>query len=386
MSYAIIRNANYKMNQIAMIERHNERLNHNYSNKDIDLSRSSENYHLKKILTSSYLNEFEKIREEHNLKGNLRLNGKKQSNVMCEFVITSDKEFFDTLGADGTQRFFEDAYDFVKQKVGEDFVVSAVVHKDEQTPHLHILYVPTINGKDRKGNPCKRINCSEFWKGKDSYSRLQNEYYKFITTRGYDLERGEKGSTAEHLSVAEYKLKKTEEHLQEISKKAVETKRNLAKENEYSVMLRQKSRREYTVAQQAKAEADKFKKESSQAKAEVERVKREALKIQEEATLKMRVAKLNSSMIRQMAEFNADTNRAEKEKLKSEYEYFLEMKEKFKEYAQKYITNIKDEQLRAIRKTELNKQLNSFSDNESLDEYVQRITQNNKQKQKGMSL
>lgn len=380
MSYAIIRNANYKMNQIAMIERHNERLNQNYSNNDIDLSRSSENYHLKKIQTSSYLKEFERVREEYNLKGNLRLNGKKQSNVMCEFVITSDKDFFDTLGEDGTQRFFEDAYDFVKQKVGEDFVVSAVVHKDEHTPHLHILYVPTIDGKDRKGNPCKRINCSEFWKGKDSYSRLQDEYYKFITARGYDLERGEKGNTAEHLSVAEYKLKKTEEHLQEISEKAVETKRNLAKENDYSVMLRKKSRHEYTVAQQAKAEAENSKKETAKTKAEAERVKREAQKTQEEATLRMRVANLNSSMIRQMAKLNADTNKLEKEKLKSEYEYFLKMKEQFREYAQNYINNIKDEQIRTTRKTELNKQLNSFGDNESLNEYVARITKKNKNK------
>lgn len=282
--------------------------------------------------------------------------------------------------------FFEDAYDFVKQKVGEDFVVSAVVHKDEHTPHLHILYVPTIDSKDRKGNPCKRINCSEFWKGKDSYSRLQDEYYKFITARGYDLERGEKGNTAEHLSVAEYKLKKTEEHLQEISEKAVETKRNLAKENDYSVMLRKKSRHEYTVAQQAKTEAEKSKNESAQAKTEAERVKREAQKAQEEAALRIRVANLNSSMIRQMAELNADNNRAEKEKLKSEYEYFLQMKGKFREYAQKYISNIKDEQIQATRKTELNKQLNSFGDSESLDEYVRRITQKNKQKQKDRSL
>ena len=67
MSFAIIRNANYKMNQIPMIERHIERLNHNYSNNDIDLSRSSENYHIKKIQASSYLKEFERIKEENAL-------------------------------------------------------------------------------------------------------------------------------------------------------------------------------------------------------------------------------------------------------------------------------------------------------------------------------
>lgn len=219
MSYAIIRNENHKVGAVPLLERHNERLNKNYSNKDIDINRSSENYYLKKIQAESYLQEFESIRTRQELKGNLRLQGKKQSTVLCEFVITSDKEFFDRLGGERTKKFFEDAYDFVTAKVGgEQYILSAVVHMDEATPHMHVAFIPVINGKDRKGAPCKRINCSEFWKGRDSYSRLQDEYYDFITARGYDLERGEKGSTTEHLSVAEYKLKKTEEQLAEMSK------------------------------------------------------------------------------------------------------------------------------------------------------------------------
>lgn len=223
MSYAIIRNENHKMNAVPLLERHNERLNHNYSNKDINLSRTSENYHLKKIQAETYQKEFERIRTRQELKGNLRLHGDKQSTILCEFVITSDKEFFDRLGKERTRRFFENAYDFVTAKVGgEQYILSAVVHMDEATPHMHVAFIPVINSKDRKGNPCKRINCSEFWKGRDSYSRLQDEYYDFITSRGYDLERGEKGSIAEHLSVAEYKLKKTEEQLAAMSAQIAE--------------------------------------------------------------------------------------------------------------------------------------------------------------------
>lgn len=211
------------MNAVPLMERHNERLNHNYSNKDIDLSRTSENYHLKRIQAESYQQEFDRIRIRQELKGNLRLQGKKQSTVLCEFVITSDKDFFDRLGTDRTKRFFQDAYDFVTAKAGgEQYILSAVVHMDEATPHMHVVFIPVINGKDRKGNPCKRINCSEFWKGRDSYSRLQDEYYDFITSRGYELERGEKGRTAEHLSVVEYKLKKTEEQLAAMSEQILE--------------------------------------------------------------------------------------------------------------------------------------------------------------------
>ena len=58
--------------------------------------------------------------------------------------------------------------------------------------------------------------------GKDSYSKLQDEYYDFITNRGYDLERGVKGSTAKHLSVAEYKLKKSSQQLAELKEQISE--------------------------------------------------------------------------------------------------------------------------------------------------------------------
>jgi len=222
------------MSAVHLIERHNKRLNKNYSNKDIDLSRSHLNYHLKLIHSETYHQEFERIRSQYNLLGNLRLTGEKQSNVMCEFLITSDKEFFDKLGEEKTKRFFSDAYDFVASKVGgEKFIVSAVVHMDEKSPHMHVAYIPVIKGKDRKKNPCLRINCSEFWKGRDSYSRLQDEYFDFITSRGYFLERGEKGSTAEHLSVSEYKLKKTQEQISELTEQAakIESLDNISKKN-----------------------------------------------------------------------------------------------------------------------------------------------------------
>ena len=61
MSYAIIRNENHKVGVIPLLERHNERLNHNYSNKDIDINHSAENYHLKKIQAESYLQEIENL-------------------------------------------------------------------------------------------------------------------------------------------------------------------------------------------------------------------------------------------------------------------------------------------------------------------------------------
>lgn len=222
MSFAIIRNQNHKIGAVPLIERHNERRNQHYSNEDIDQNRTSMNYHLKKPI-GTYLDTFYAIREQEQLKGNLRLTGKKQSTVLCEFIMTSDKDFFDRIGEERTKQFFQDAYRFACMKVGgEQYVVSATVHMDERTPHMHLMFIPVVHGKDRKGNPCKRINCSEFWKGRDSYSRLQDEYYDWMTSHGYDLERGKKGSTAEHLSVEEYKLKQTQEQLRLAEEQAQE--------------------------------------------------------------------------------------------------------------------------------------------------------------------
>ncbi|WP_061302246.1 plasmid recombination protein, partial [Clostridium botulinum] len=83
MSFAIIRNVKYKMPNLQSISRHNERQNKNYGNKDIDIEKSDLNYHLRKPIENSYEKEFYRLREENNLKGNLRLTGKKQSNVAC---------------------------------------------------------------------------------------------------------------------------------------------------------------------------------------------------------------------------------------------------------------------------------------------------------------
>ena len=202
MSYAIIRNENYKMGQLGLIYRHNERKNTNYSNKDINKQNSIKNYSIKSINTS-YQKAFKILKEQYNLKGQI----KKVSNVMCELIITSDKNFFDLIGENETKRYFQMAYDFVKdyQNLGEQYIVSAKVHLDETTPHLHIVFIPVIHKFDKKsGKMIDKISCSEFWKGKDSYKKLQDSFYKCVKDNGFDLERG-KANNVEHLSTEKLK-------------------------------------------------------------------------------------------------------------------------------------------------------------------------------------
>lgn len=201
MSYAIIINAKYKRENLKGIFRHNERRNKNYSNKNIDKEKSYLNYSLKDT-QFTYEKEFDRIRKEYNLKGQI----KTVSNIICEYIITSDKAFFDTIGEDETKRYFETAYKFVCEykELGEQYILSAKVHMDEETPHMHLVFIPVVHTTDKKGNNIDKIACSEFWEAKDSYRQLQNAFHSYITANGIDLERGNPSERV-HLSVEDYK-------------------------------------------------------------------------------------------------------------------------------------------------------------------------------------
>lgn len=202
MSYAIIRNANYKKDNLAGLYKHNERKNTNYSNKDIAKEKSKYNYSIKRCNTT-YANALKLLQQQYNLQGRII----KTTNVVCEFVITSDKEFFDSIGEDETKRYFQTAYNFVAQykNLGEQYILSSTVHNDESTPHLHLVFVPVIHKLDKKsGKQIDKIACSEYWKGKDSYRKLQDAFYKYITDNGFKLERGQQRGV-EHLSTEKLK-------------------------------------------------------------------------------------------------------------------------------------------------------------------------------------
>ncbi len=202
MSYAIIRNANYKKDNLAGLYKHNERKNTNYSNKDINKNNSIKNYSIKSCNTT-YLNALKKLIQENNLHGRII----KTTNVVCEFIITSDREFFEEIGEEETKRYFKTAYNFVSQykDLGEKYIISAKVHMDESTPHLHLVFVPVIHKTDKKSEKkFEKIACSEYWKGKDSYRQLQDSFYEYIKNAGFDLERG-KERKIEHLSTEKLK-------------------------------------------------------------------------------------------------------------------------------------------------------------------------------------
>ena len=224
MSYAIIRNEKYTRSSLMGIYRHNERKNTSYTNKNINHQNTYKNYAIKKCDTN-YLKKFDQIRQENNLKGWI----KKNSNVVCEYIITSDSEYFNSIGEEETQRFFKTAFNFVKgyKNLGEKYILSANVHLDEATPHLHLVFIPVVHSLDKKnGKVTDKICCSDFWKGRDSYKILQDNFHRYMVRAGFDLERGVEGDR-KNIPIEKYK-ELTNYEMQEYKMQSI----NLEKEKE----------------------------------------------------------------------------------------------------------------------------------------------------------
>ena len=178
--HAILRFAKYKGPTIGRIEAHNERTKEFYaSNPDIKTELSKYNFHLAKV-SSKYREEANRLIRENGCKA------RKDSVRLVETLITASPEFFAGKKPGEVREFFEHALEFLKTKQAEETIVSAVVHVDEKTPHMHLSFVPiTEDGrlcaKDIVGNKKKLTN----W---------QDEYWSYMVKKYPDLERGESAS------------------------------------------------------------------------------------------------------------------------------------------------------------------------------------------------
>ena len=235
ISYAIIRNEKYTLNQLNVVFRHNERKNTNYSNKDIIKENGKNNYSIKQCNTS-YEKAFRDIKEKYNLKGKI----KNTSNVACEYLITASPEFFETLSENEIKRYFESAYKFVCsfKNLGEQYILSSKVHLDESTPHLHLIYLPVVHTLDNKsGERIEKLCCTDFWKGKNSYKILQDNFYDYMTKCGFDFERGDTKDN-KHIKIEDLK-KVTNFEMQKYEKEII----NL--EQEFNIEDTEELKKEY---------------------------------------------------------------------------------------------------------------------------------------------
>lgn len=266
---SIVRNQSYTRKSINIRERHNERKNENYSNPDIIPSRSDMNVYFKRC-EGTYAQAFDRLVAD----GIISTRGlKPDANLFDELVFDINTAYFERNGGyDYAKEFYEDVYDLaVEIAGGEQYIISAVMHADERNSslsdalgrdvyhyHIHVVYVPVVEKEIKWTKRCKdpelvgkvkevihQVSHSKKWESKkmtdahgnilrdehgkallvNSYSLLQDRYFEYMHQRGYlDFERGERGSSIEHLTVLDYKIQKDRERSTEI-KSTVQTQK-----------------------------------------------------------------------------------------------------------------------------------------------------------------
>jgi hypothetical protein len=250
---SVVRNQAYRKSEFSIRERHNERKNEAYFNADIQPDRRHLNVHFKQC-QGSYSENFDAMLAA----GAISTRGQKaDAKVFDELVFDVNSAYFEHNGGyDYAKQFFAEAYNLaVKEVGGEQYVLSAVLHADERNKalseqhgrdvyhyHLHVVYVPVVDKEVRWSKRCKdpalvgtvrevvkQVSHSKKWPRYqdetgawiNSYSLLQDRFHEHMREKGFtDFERGERGSTTEHLSVLEYKTQQEAERATTLEEKA----------------------------------------------------------------------------------------------------------------------------------------------------------------------
>ena len=278
VSRTIVRNHDLKApGDVAKIQEHNEREKKYYSNQDIVAERTAMNVHFK-APTASYTEMFDRMEQEKVIS----TRGLKPDAVKFGELVfdVNSAYFYNNGGYEFAKRFYADAYKAAVEIVGgEQFILSAVMHADERNRamsealgedvyhyHLHVVYIPVVEKQVLWSKRCKdkslvgtvketlmQVSRSKKWaskpaldadgkpmlnaKGKQilksSYSVLQDDFFHFMRSAGYDdIERGERGSTEEHLTVTQFKVKAEQQRLEAVSEQVAQAEQAVEKQEQ----------------------------------------------------------------------------------------------------------------------------------------------------------
>lgn len=234
MSYCVARMEKMKSDNLVGIGNHNQRRFSNHSNKDIDVSKSHLNYDILDKVKSYKTDIEEYINANKSSKRAVR----KDAVLVCEWIITSDSDFFESMSPADTREYFQTAIDFFAERYGSKNLMYAQVHLDERTPHMHLGIVPF--DKDNKLTAKTMFD-------REALQDIQNELPRYMNERGFKVERGRAGSEAKHLTVQEYKdvqkeIKKQSEVLDGV-KKELESVKNVTRTKDFLDELDSKSKK-----------------------------------------------------------------------------------------------------------------------------------------------
>ena len=253
---------------VAKIQEHNEREKDSYSNQDIVPERTTLNVHFK-APTDDYVKMFEQMEQDKIISTRgLKPDAVKYGELVFD---VNSAYFYNHGGYEFAKKFYADAYKAAVEIVGgEQYILSAVMHADERNRamsealgkdvfhyHLHVVYIPVVEKQILWSKRCKdkslvgtvketvmQVSSSKKWiskpsldengnpmltaKGKPilkkSYSVLQDDFFRSMRAAGYtDVERGERSSTEEHLTVTQFKVQQETARL-EILESQVEKK------------------------------------------------------------------------------------------------------------------------------------------------------------------
>lgn len=214
MSYAVCRMQKMKSHDLKGIQFHNQRERESKTNPDIDKDKSNENYD---FINDENIDYNERVKEIIDSQKTGTRKTRKDAVLVNELLVTSGREFFEGLDPAEQKRFFEESFKLFSERYGEQNIAYATVHNDEKTPHLHIGVVPMRDGKLQGKNVFNRQEL--LW--------IQSKFPEHMQKLGFDLERGEKGSTREHIETQEFKKQTLEKEIDFLEKNITHKKDEL---------------------------------------------------------------------------------------------------------------------------------------------------------------
>lgn len=112
-----------------------------------------------------------------------------------EYLVTASPEAMKRMSREEQDSYFRDALQFLQDKHGKDNILSAVVHRDETTPHLTAMVIPL----DDRG----KLNARQFLGGRDKLRELQTDFAERVG-KEHGLERGRENSRAKHQTIRQF--------------------------------------------------------------------------------------------------------------------------------------------------------------------------------------
>jgi len=324
MSYAVCRMQKMKSHDLKGIQFHNQRERESKTNPDIDKDKSNENFD---FINDENIDYNERVKEIIDSQKTGTRKTRKDAVLVNELLVTSGREFFEGLDPAEQKRFFEESFKLFSERYGEQNIAYATVHNDEKTPHLHIGVVPMRDGKLQGKNVFNRQEL--LW--------IQSKFPEHMQKLGFDLERGEKGSTREHIETQEFKKQTLEKEIDFLEKNITHKKDELTAFSEkVDSDLAVPARRQMKNIEVPTGEKTLFGKE----KTKTEKKPTENVIISEQDYKKMVTAARDNEKLKTHLKHLLSTDMAKENKvLRKQNE---EVKEKYNGLVQRFNANIGD--------------------------------------------